>query len=177
MGKRFERGEQGYLNRQYEIPRSGPESGGKWRSRYHFLSEELTFLDQMNDRVFYTDVFDLSVARPPSNPLIINEAGRGIIIFGITTATIYDPVANTGIEVVANTIMMAAKLNVKSSGSTGVGVSSGDNHDLIVLKHGRGFMGEFKGVSLTWPAQASNSARVCIWKWDGNPYFSGDFPA
>lgn len=166
---RWNRGQQGYQDRLFQIP----SEQLKWRSRYHFLSEELQFLVQNQERAIWTDTFDLSTARPPSNPLIINEVGRGIIIFGLTTATIYDPSANTGIETVATSSMMAAKLNPAGDG-TNISLVNADKRDYVILKHNRGFMGEFKSVALTWPAQSNNAARVVIWKWDGTPYMSGE---
>lgn len=153
----------GYQQREFTTP----SRFLKWISRYHFQSEELQDLVQTQGQKIHSMLVDLSVARDRTNPLIINEPARAIVIYGVTTSSAYDPEANTGIETVANTAMMACWFDDDRRNA----------ENLYVLKHGRGYRGDFRQVTLMWPAQSNVSARIHIYHFNDIPWVSGDFPA
>lgn len=136
--------------------------GFKYRSRYEMEGAELHNLNAQKPAKYYTQVLDLSVAAPPTNPRLIQVAGRSVAIFGITTATLHDPDANTGIETVAPSAFVWAYFD------------DDINDNGIPLKHSRGFRGDFWRLRLTWPAQAGVSARLIVFKFDEQPWQSGE---
>lgn len=151
----------GYNSRAQSIP----SQFLKWVNRYKYSSEELQEMNQVADSVLYTELLDLSVARPRSNPYVISRPGRAVVIYGVTTSTAYNPLTNAGVETVVNTVVAGCFFN-----------DNLDPNSMWVLKHGRGFRGDFRKLQLTWPAQSSNSARLVVFNFDDVPFFSGDVP-
>jgi len=155
--------------------RPADESGRKWKSRYDLDTSELQNLNSQGLSPIYTEVLDLSVARPAQNPYKLGSGGvgvaqnagmlvgRAISVRGVTTATVYNPNANTGIEAVVTTAIVMAWFG-----------KPGTNSDFIVLKHGGGYRGDFGDVYLFWPAQSNNSMRVIIYRFDDDPWQPGD---
>lgn len=155
----------GYSDKRATIP----DIFRKWINRYVFSSEELQELEQFNDSVLYTTTIDLSVARTFANPFVINEKGRMVIGYGVTTSTLYTggtPGKNTGLETVVNTVMASCYFNERL-----------DDSGAFILKHGRGFRGDFRKLTLTNPSQSNNSMRIVVFKFNEYPIVCGDVPA
>lgn len=130
----------------------------KFRSRYNFECQEIQDLIGRNGDVIYTEVLDLTVAVPITAPVIRDVIGRSVVIYGLTSATRYDPVANTGIETISNNPFVFARINDPR-------LENG-----FALKHNRGFRGDFTKLFLTWPAQSGVNARLVVHKFDANPW-------
>lgn len=158
------------VNGGFQAPRRGTitDTFQKFINRYVFSSEELTEMSQFNDDLIYTQVLTLSTAQPISNPLIVPVPGRCVIIYGVTTATLYDPETSpNNVETVVNTVTAGCFFNDRPA----------TKNNMFVLKHGRGYRGDFRSLKLCWPAQANNSARLVIFKFDDYPLVCGDVPA
>lgn len=147
-----------------------PSDFKKWGGPYDFSPEELDVLQRRNLSASWSQVFLASTAQTPQQPLIINQPGRAFRIVGLTTATKYDPVANTGIETVATTVFVGAFIYSKYGNNQGFN----DIDEAIFVKHGGGYRGDFLSLGLFWPAQASNSFRITVYHYDGVPWQSGD---
>lgn len=160
-------GTRGYLPGQRN---DTPSDFKKWRSPYEFTSEEIDILQRMNLTPTWSNVFAVSTAQTPQQPLIINQPGRAFRVTGLTTATKYDPVANTGIETVASSVFVGCFIYSKYGNNQGFN----DIDQAIFLKHGSGFRGDFMSLGLFWPAQSSNSVRITIYRYDGVPWQNGD---
>lgn len=141
-----------------------PNRFAKWWNRYRFAPEELQTLNQYNDSLYYSELLDLSVAQAITAPKEIVIAGRAIVIYGTSSA--YDPMANTGLEVVASDIVVGCFFNDEPLPSA--------SRQVFPLKHNRGFRGDFRKVRLTWPAQSGKFARLYILKFDEQPWQSGE---
>ena len=153
----------GYLpGQRYETP----DALRKWKGPYQFDSMELQDLVTQHIQPTWTRTIDLGTAQSPQQPLVLEQPGRAFRVQGLTTSTLYDPVANTGIETVATTVFAGVFIN-QSQG--------GDPADAIFLKNGNGFRGDFIRLALFWPAQSGNSLRITIYRYDGQPWMSGDF--
>lgn len=133
-----------------------PDKFQKWISGYDFSGEEIQNLVQQNPEVIYTQILDLSVAQ--ATPLEINVPGHAVVIYGINAANVYDPTTNLGLEQVEPSAMVACYINQFSPSR------------LLPLKHNRGYQGTFGKVYLTWPAQTLTSARLVIFRYDGQPW-------
>lgn len=157
----------GIFQRKFE----GSPDSFQFRNRYYFGTDELDALQKWNDKPIDVYTLLLSTARGQGatlvgdqGPLIIEGPGRGVAFQGHTTATQYDTVLNTGIETVVTTVFCHCRVNVD------------DPSYAINLKHGLGFRGDFKRLFLRWPAQASNSGRLYVFKFDDAPFQSGASP-
>lgn len=134
----------------------------KYFSRYTVSSEELQDLQQNKYQPIYTETLDLTIANPQSTAKIINQPGRAVVIYGVRSDTVYDPVANTGTEITTGANIWC-RFNEQNQPGDG-----------MMLKHGRGYIGSFQKLCLTWPAQSLTNARVIIFKWDGTPWLTGE---
>lgn len=155
-------GQREYSEERFSIP----SRFLKYVSRFLFSSDEIQDLEQNNYPVTYTEILDLSVAQSFSNPKVINVPGRAVVIYGVTSATVYDPVANTGAETVDTTVMVFCRFTRESQDT---------RSNAAVLKHNRGVRGDFTKLYLSWPAQANLSARLKIIKFDETPWYNGEF--
>jgi hypothetical protein len=153
-----------------------PDDYRRWRSPYQMDPEELNILQKEGVAATYTETLTLSTAQTPQNPYILGGGGvgnnnsscqgvqgRAFRVQGLTTATLYNFSANTGIETNVTTAIVGCWVNKIGSPS-----------DAIFLKHGQGYRGDFLKLFLFWPAQASNSMRITVYRYDGVPWQSGD---
>lgn len=153
----------------YDITREEmPSANLKWVSRYRIEGQELQNLKQQNIAPVISIILDLSVAQVFSNPFQWSQPGRAVAIYGIdstsSTTTAYDPVANTGIEKVASDVFVFCRFNELSN----------DDKQGLALKHNRGYRGDFSGLFLSWPAQATRKARLVIYNFDEMPWQNGE---
>lgn len=152
--------DKGYLPKQrFNIP----DDYRRWKSPYQMDSEEYNILQKEGISPTFTKTVLLSTAQTPQNPLELQQQGRAFKFMGLTTATLFDFSANTGIETNVTTAIIGVWINK-------VGAPS----DAFFVKHGSGFRGDFLKLYLFWPAQANNSGRITIFNYDGQPWQSGD---
>ena len=144
-----------------------PSGDLKYISPYDWEGAELQALQQRNFDTLYTQILDLTVAQTFQAPLLVNQPGRAICLYGIDTTNAsgraYNPVTNTGTEAVATDVFVFCAIN------------STQAHEGLALKHNRGFRGPFGYVNLSWPAQNNRNARLVIYRCGWVPWLSGEF--
>jgi hypothetical protein len=145
-----------------------PKEGKPYEHQYRVEGPELQDIIQANPQFFEVIDIDLSVAQSfTAAAAEVNIAGHGLVPYGYTTSTKYDPIANTGIETNVTTIFIACRFQQNLGGRI---QTTNEFH----LKHNRGFWGTFSRLYLAWPAQASNSCRLYIYKSKDYPFFTGE---
>ncbi len=155
-----------YRNQRQEIA----DRFRKFVNRYTFNGDELEDLIQTNPLKFTTYTYDLTNPQIGSQTRKLKMPGRAIVMYGVTTDTLYDPRTNVGIETVAPAAFMWATFEGAHGGPS---INQSNNYGLP-LKHNRGFVGDFIGVNLSFPGQANTTARVIIFHFDGHPWQGGE---
>ena len=139
-----------------------PDNGLKKLTEYDIEGSEIQTLISQNPDVIYTEVLDLTVAQPVTNPKIVTVTGRAAVIYGYASGSQYDQGANTGVEVVEPAAFVNARINFDRQQNT------------MHFKHNRGFRGTFNVLYLSWPAQAACKALLVVFKADAQPWISGE---
>lgn len=139
-----------YRKERHEIA----SSGLKWISRYDIPSAELQNMQQTQPAPMFVQVLDLTTAKTPGDPLIVNVPGRAFTLLGYTLSSAYNETANTGVEQVEPAVFVNARVNLNRQ------------EYAYPLKHNRGFRGEFVQLFLSWPAQPDFGAKLVIYKHD-----------
>lgn len=139
-----------------------PSADRKYITEYDIEGAEIQTLNQQNPDVIYTQILDLTVAQPVTDPVKVPVSGRAAVIYGYASGSEFDPVANTGVEVSEPAAFVNARINFNRA------------QNQMHFKHNRGFRGSFNEMYLSWPAQAGIKALLVIFKADAQPWITGE---
>lgn len=118
-------------------------------SEYDISSQEIGDNSKRNIGEIWTQSFDLSVAQTAA--IQIPVPGRSFVIYGFTTAT-----QNTTRTRAGDVLVFAAIDAIEKP--------------KFPLKHGRGFVGSFSKLYLTWPAQPGVSFDIVLHRSNRYPW-------
>lgn len=131
-----------------------PAPGEQFPSEYDISSSEIADLIQRNPRTVSTRTISLAAA----GTMVINEPGFGFVCYGFST--------------VDNSKYAEAFVRV------GIGMDEclSDTSRVFPCKTGRGFVGEFSKLALSWPADpnaSTNSLVFVVFKTRKYPWIGG----
>jgi hypothetical protein len=143
-----------YANRRF----TRPEQYQKYKTGYDLDSDALQVLISQAPDLVQSYTFDLSVAQAFNLPFPINVSGTSFRFRATPTASLYNPVTNTGTE------------PHEPSGFVVVKVNQSRAENAMIVKSNSGWVGDFNGLFLAWPAQGAISGRLEVYKYDSHPY-------